>query len=154
MDEIDSVFQTIKEENKDFKARVDAGDLFIPHIILLNKNLTMTEKLYLASYYCYDKDIKKADEKSMFEKEKLARVKKKLYKLNFLSKKTKSPEELKKETIKNSHKGNKCEWCEQECYILHQHHFPISNKDGGKKLVNICPNCHYTFHKLEVETYE
>ena len=154
MEELDNIFKKIREENSDFDERVKAGDIFAPHAILLNRDLKITEQLYLASYYCNGKDIKKTDEKSMLTKEKLTRIKKKLYKLNFLSKTIKSPETLKKETIENSHKGHKCEWCGQECYILHQHHFPIPNKNGGTDLVNICPNCHYTFHKLEVETYE
>lgn len=154
MEEFDNIFKKIREENSDFDERVKSGDIFVPHAILLNNDLKIAEQLYLASYYCNGKNIKKTDEMFMFTKEKLTRIKKKLYKLNFLSKTVKSPETLKKETIKNSHKGNKCEWCGQECYILHQHHFPISNKDGGTDLVNICPNCHYTFHKLEVETYE
>lgn len=154
MEELDKIFKKIREENKDFEERVSLGDIFVPHVILSNKDLTTAEQLYLASYYCYKKDIKKTDENSMLTKEKIIRIKKKLYKLNYLTKKAKTPEDLKKETIEKSHNGYKCEWCGHECYILHHHHFPIPNKEGGTNVVDICPNCHYTFHKLEGETYE
>ena len=39
-----------------------------------------------------------------------------------------------------------CEWCEVTTMILHKHHYPIQKKDGGKKTVDICPNCHHEFH--------
>lgn len=59
-----------------------------------------------------------------------------------------TPEEAKELTIQLSHKGNKCEWCGQECYTLHKHHYPIPAHKGGTETVNICPNCHQTFHSL------
>ena len=42
-----------------------------------------------------------------------------------------------------------CSWCGSNTSILHGHHFPIPQRDGGQKIVNICPNCHYEFHTLE-----
>lgn len=45
--------------------------------------------------------------------------------------------------------GNKkCEWCEGDTVILHEHHYPIPKKYGGLETVSICPNCHYEFHYL------
>ena len=64
------------------------------------------------------------------------------------AKKYDTPEKAKKFTIENSNKGQICEWCKQECYILHNHHFPKSARQGGTKIVKICPNCHYTFHNV------
>ena len=58
------------------------------------------------------------------------------------------PEHIKDKTIRLSHKGHICEWCGKEAYLLHKHHYPIPAKDGGTETVNICPNCHYTFHSL------
>lgn len=42
-----------------------------------------------------------------------------------------------------------CSWCGANTAILHGHHFPIPQCDGGEKIVNICPNCHYEFHTME-----
>ncbi len=39
-----------------------------------------------------------------------------------------------------------CEWCGVNTFILHKHHYPILKEKGGKKIVNICPNCHHEFH--------
>ncbi len=64
------------------------------------------------------------------------------------SKKIDSPEKAKDFTLKHSHLGNKCEWCGCECYTLHEHHYPISRKAGGTKTVQICPNCHATYHSV------
>lgn len=41
-----------------------------------------------------------------------------------------------------------CEWCGTHSIVYHKHHYPIRKKDGGCKLVTICPNCHYAFHFL------
>jgi len=47
--------------------------------------------------------------------------------------------------------GNKvCEWCGGKSLVLHEHHYPIQKKDGGTETVNICPNCHYEFHHLNL----
>ena len=154
MEELDLVYDKIKKENPDFEEKVKSGLLFIPNILTLNNEITVNEFLYLIFYYCWNKDTKKADECSHLNKSKLYRAKKHLYKLGYLKLKNMNVETIKEETIKKSHKGKKCEWCKKECYILQEHHFPISAKNGGKEIVNICPNCHYTFHKLESEKYE
>lgn len=41
-----------------------------------------------------------------------------------------------------------CEWCQCNSCILHKHHYPIPQSDGGKICVTICPNCHYEYHEL------
>lgn len=41
-----------------------------------------------------------------------------------------------------------CGWCEVQCYVLEDHHYPIRKKDGGQKIVKICSNCHKNFHAL------
>lgn len=60
-----------------------------------------------------------------------------------------NPEDAKKFTIKHSHKGFVCDWCGKESFLLHSHHYPIPANKGGKNIVNICPNCHYTYHKVK-----
>ena len=154
MKEIEDIFDKIREENLDFEERVGRGDLFIPHILTLNKKIKINEVLYLSAYYCWNKNIEKADKYSYLNKSQIYRAKKHLCELGYLKLKNKSAKEIKEETIEKSHKGKKCEWCKQECYVLQEHHYPILAKDGGKEIVNICPNCHYTFHKLESEIYE
>lgn len=41
-----------------------------------------------------------------------------------------------------------CSWCQGRSFKLHNHHYPISKKDGGLKTVRICANCHQEFHFL------
>ena len=41
-----------------------------------------------------------------------------------------------------------CEWCHSRTYAIDSHHFPVARKDGGKDTVNICANCHRSFHLL------
>ena len=49
-------------------------------------------------------------------------------------------------------KNEKCEWCDNdELQPLEEHHFPISRKDGGKKVVRICMLCHKTYHDTDKE---
>lgn len=154
MEEIEKVFRQIRKENIDFDEIVKNGSIFIPLELLRNKTLTTNEKIYIATYYGFKKDINKTDNYMNLNKIQLWKIKKKLFELGFLKAKEKDIETLKKQTILKSHKGEKCEWCGEKCYILQEHHFPISAKDGGKEIVKICPNCHYTFHKLESERYE
>lgn len=154
MEELEKVFKQIRKENIDFDTNVGNGDIYIPLELSRKKDLTANEKIYLATYYCFKKNINKADKYMQLNKTQLWKIKKKLFELGFLKVKEKNIETLKEETIKKSHKGNKCEWCGKECYILQEHHYPIPAKNGGKEIVKICPNCHYTFHKLENENYE
>lgn len=47
-----------------------------------------------------------------------------------------------------------CEWCGNKVLIIHLHHFPIEKRDGGTKIVKICPNCHCEYHLLINGNYE
>lgn len=154
--ELEKIFENIKNEVEDYEEHIENGDIFYPLEVAKCDGLTNNEKMYLCTYYCKNKNIKQTDEYisklvSNVQKEK---IKKKLAKLNVIKEVKLSAEQLKIKTIELSNKGNKCEWCGKESYILHKHHYPISEKNGGTEIVNICPNCHYTFHKLESERYE
>lgn len=46
---------------------------------------------------------------------------------------------------------NACEWCNVNTVVLHDHHYPIYKKDGGKQIVKICPNCHHEFHNFNMQ---
>lgn len=146
-------FKKIKHDiiksGKDYKTMVERGDLFIPYKLLTNKKLSMNDILYICRYYIYNKNIEKTDFYMLktLNKVQLKRIKNKLCKLLYIEQ-IKLQEEIKKMTIKLSHKGKKCEWCGKESYILQEHHYPIQRKDGGKEIVNICPNCHYTYHSI------
>ena len=120
--------------------------------------LTINEKFYLAAYLVYDKSIPKADAymQNIVTKTTLSKIRKHLIELDYLEYKDLSSTNIqiaKRLTIENSHKGLICEWCNKESYILQEHHYPISRKNGGKNIVRICPNCHYTFHKIISENY-
>lgn len=156
MEELDLIFNKIRNENPDYDERINNGDIYYIHSIVLDRNLTPNEMLYIMAYYSNYKNIQKADEffKKTVSKTTLNNIKKHLVKLGYINIKVQNPEEIKKQTIELSHKGNKCEWCGNNSYVLQEHHFPISAKNGGDKVVKICPNCHYTFHKLESEIYE
>lgn len=42
-----------------------------------------------------------------------------------------------------------CEWCGIKCHVLHDHHFPIPKREGGKDTVRICGTCHANYHYVE-----
>lgn len=135
-------------ENRDFKG------VWIPREIWFRDDIKIStvEKCYLGmidsgfSEKETDYWMKQAGIKS------LTRIKTELYlkKLYIPEKfKDRTPEEAKNFTIENSHKGQRCEWCGKECYILHEHHYPIPAKNGGTEIVRICPNCHMTYHSIK-----
>lgn len=41
-----------------------------------------------------------------------------------------------------------CGWCTCQTVILQEHHYPISQKEGGTKTVQICGSCHAEYHYL------
>ena len=41
-----------------------------------------------------------------------------------------------------------CEWCGENVATVDEHHYPIPKSKGGTEVVRICPNCHYTFHRI------
>lgn len=60
---------------------------------------------------------------------------------------------LSQKTPQHVGSGKKCNWCKGTTHILQQHHYPVPRKDGGDKVVSICPNCHYEFHYLIRENF-
>lgn len=142
-----SLKQEIYKIKKDIV--LQKGDIILPEILLRDKTLSYNEKVYLVQYVMFNEDMIKTDN-SMYNlsRYQLKKVKNRLLKLGYINKCSLSKTQLKEKTIKLSHKGKTCEWCGKECYVLQKHHFPIQYKDGGKEIVNICPNCHYTYHKL------
>lgn len=147
-------FKKIKSEIPNLKELVSEGNIFIPLDLLRNNELNYEEKMYLSIYYCLDKNIDDTDRVARLKYNKLVKIKKRLYKLKYLNIKRMTPNEIKEKTIRLSHKGLKCEWCKKESYILHKHHYPLSAREGGKEVVNICPNCHYTYHSIYGGQYE
>lgn len=114
-----------------------------------DKALNIEEIVYLSAYKRFGEE--QADDifKIMRSVNTLRRCKKRLFAKGYIEKKKpKDAYEIRDMTIKLSHKGKKCEWCGRECYILHEHHFPIPKRKGGTETVSICPDCHYTFHAL------
>ena len=130
-------------------------DLYFTEEILHDSNLTNSEKIFMATYLMNNKDMAET-ERDMFDYKKanLSKIKKNLEKKGYIKKCNYTVEELKDKTIEIAHTGNKCEWCGKESYVLQEHHYPIPARNGGTKVVHICPNCHYTFHALEGNFYE
>lgn len=42
--------------------------------------------------------------------------------------------------------GEFCPWCGKEKTHFHNHHWPVTKKEGGKQTVRICVDCHAAFH--------
>lgn len=135
--------------NRDFKG------VWIPKEIWLNKDLTITEKFYL-SIYTQTESIFETDTmmKAVASDSTIIRCKSKLLKLGLLKFEKITPEQAKLLTIECSNTGEVCSWCGCSSFVLHKHHFPIPRNEGGTKTVNICPNCHYTYHKIVGGAYE
>lgn len=130
------------------------GEYSVDHFPLLaeyvnDKSLNIYEIVYLSAYKQFGSEDADAILKKVASIATYRRVKKHLISIGYIEKKKpKDVFAIKEKTIELSHKGNKCEWCGQECYTLHEHHFPIPKHKGGTETVRICPNCHYTFHAL------
>lgn len=130
----------------------------VPHdrslIVMLPKyihipKLSAIEIVYLSLVDMWG--IEDADDicSQLISRRNLFRIKKEMLERGLLKGKPKiTPQELKKMSVEKSRKGNKCEWCGEECYVLHEHHYPIPERLGGTETVKICPNCHYTYHSL------
>lgn len=153
-EEIEKDIKKILKEVNNVNELIERGDLILPLSLIRDMTLRFDEKVYLFYYYIFDKNIYNADTYSKLKREQLKLIKKRLCELGYITKKVNNVELLKEKTILLSHSGYKCEWCGNECYILHKHHYPKSLQEGGKNIVNICPNCHYTFHSLEGDGYE
>lgn len=125
-------------------------DLLIPIHILHDEDLTPNEKIYFATYLMHNNNIRLAEQYLFdFSANQLRKARNGLKEKGYIKTFKKTEEELKEITIIKSHKGLKCDWCGKECYILQKHHYPIPAILGGTKIVEICPNCHYTYHALE-----
>lgn len=133
----------------------DFNGLYIDDETISNHNLSLFEKLYISlikmGYSEYDTCKLMVDGGLHYNT--VIKIKNSLYNKNEYvpdNKKCNTVEEAKEFTIQHSHTGQVCDWCGQSCYILHKHHYPISRKKGGKDVVNIniCPNCHSTFHSI------
>lgn len=123
--------------------------LFIPLGIIHDKRLTTKEKIYLTMYYQYGNNDFFADKefREMCSKQTLCTIKNKLKRLNLI-KITTNYEEAKKLVLEQKGRGDICEWCGCKTNAIQKHHYPIPEAKGGKKTVNICPNCHYEYHKI------
>lgn len=131
--------------NELFPIQIHHNDYYIPN------KLTANEKFYLALYENAKGNIHKVDlvMSDMVSNKSIGNIKKHLSELGLITIMTKiTPEDVKEFTIKNSNKGLICQWCGKQSFILHKHHYPILASNGGKDIVNICPNCHYTYHKV------
>lgn len=141
MDTIDRLYDEI------FPIKIFHNDYYLPH------KLNINEKIYLAIFNkCYN--YKKTEMLMLHHvsKPQVINIKKHLIELGLIiPDSVKSVEQAKEFCIANSHRGFKCEWCGNESYILHKHHYPIPLCKGGTDIVNICPNCHSTFHSLLIE---
>ncbi len=47
-----------------------------------------------------------------------------------------------------------CSWCRGCTLVLHNHHYPITRRDGGTTTVAICPNCHAEYHFLISDQFQ
>lgn len=131
------------EQQRDFKG------VWIDRKIWLDKDLNINEKFYLALYIQFDKNKALAD--YFFTKTMslslLNKVKKSLHKRGFIPP-IETPEDAKQYVLKNKNTGIVCSWCGCKTSAIQKHHFPIAKKKGGTKTVDICPNCHYEYHKI------
>lgn len=57
-------------------------------------------------------------------------------------------EEVYHQLRKGNFSENSCHFCGIDDLILHSHHYPVRNKDGGTNTIKLCPNCHTRFHMI------
>ena len=128
-----------------FPVKIYDDTHYAPHI------LTTNEKLYLALYDNAKGDIRKVHlvMEDILSPYGAHKIKMHLLDIGLIDGYRRiTPEEAKSLTIINSHQGLICEWCGNESYVLHKHHYPILASDGGTDTVSICPNCHYAYHAI------
>lgn len=135
-----------------FPVKIYHNDHYLPH------KLTSNEKLYLELYNNADGNIRKVDliMSDSLSYLGISQIKNHLSALGLVSIPEKlATEEAKEFAINNSHKGFVCEWCGQQSYMLHEHHYPIPRCNGGTDTVHICPNCHSAYHDVcDEEDYD
>ena len=77
------------------------------------------------------------------------RIVKNLEKKRWIEREEINPEEIvEKLKSKSIEKPYICEWCGEKVAVVDEHHYPIPKSKGGIDVVRICPNCHYTFHRI------
>jgi len=57
-------------------------------------------------------------------------------------------DDTKRKNKKNIEK-ERCDWCNNNNLPIEEHHYPIPEIKGGKKIVRICSNCHSFFHETD-----
>ena len=128
----------------------DFKGVWIPAEIHDDENLSLKEKLYLSVYnWCLSHETTAQILSSVYSSGRIRCARSLLIKKGYIKKTEKvTAEAAKAWVIDHRFKGFKCEWCGQPCMVLQKHHFPVSRSRGGKKTVDICPNCHYTYHAV------
>lgn len=130
----------------------------IPANVVSNKKISAGAKLFYSDLLSISKENGKCYVSTSFYSDLLNVSKstinvwlKELNKENLIIfKKHDMSEELKKLNLNNLGFGDRtCEWCKIKTAVLHKHHYPIPKRKGGVDIVNICPNCHHTFHFYE-----
>ncbi len=131
--------------------------IWISREILDLKHISIRERMILAMKEC-DIEWKNYNELGNFlsvQPDTAYRCVLNLQRLGYLKTIKMSKEEI-VSTLKNKKNNNnsgigdlECEWCGTKTLVLHEHHYPTPNAEGGKEIVNICPNCHQEFHYLE-----
>jgi DNA-directed RNA polymerase subunit RPC12/RpoP len=126
--------------------------LYISEEIWFDKNLSLTEKCVLATNRqgIYFDDNTEGGNFFGLSAHRYWEIKKTLRKKGYVvDEPSNDPEEV-VEKLKNKTitKEYTCEWCNEKVTMLQEHHYPIPKAKGGENVVYICPNCHYTFHKL------
>ena len=124
---------------------------YISEEILHHKGLTPKEKFMVAAYEqgIEFRNDAEACEHFSLGKEYYRRTMKSLIERGFIKENKVTPESivnsLQNKTVEKLYT---CEWCKEKVAVLQDHHYPIPRSKGGEEIVHICPNCHYTFHKL------
>ena len=89
----------------------------------------------------------------------VSRGMRRLIKSGYISKNNLKPEEIKslctqKSNIIHILSGyDKCDWCGCRSITMNEHHYPIRANAGGEDVVLICPDCHYSYHYIESNSY-
>lgn len=129
----------------------DFKGIWIPKEILSNVNLNMTEKIYLAIFNQYNKNMVFTENlmQHTVSYSSVVRVRNRLMALNLIENPfTKDAVNAKEWVLHNTDEGDTCEWCGKKYPLLETHHFPIPKCAGGTETVQICPNCHSAFHYI------
>lgn len=138
--------QSLEQLRKEvYPIKIHYNDYYYPY------KLSNNDKIYLELYRSAGCDTYKADllMSDLVSTATIRTIKRGLISLGLVKRTDISnTEDAKEFTIKNSHVGLVCDWCGNTSYVLQKHHYPIPASKGGTDTVDICPNCHYTYHKV------